>query len=68
MFPKNVVKRIMKKGDVQKSTDKAKTSLGDILWEITRMITERSIALAKHAKRKTIKKEDVMLAKSEIWG
>ena len=68
MFPKNVVKKIMKKGDVSKSTDKAKSTLGEILWEIIRMITERSMALAKHAKRKTVKKEDVMLAKSEIWG
>jgi histone H3/H4 len=68
MLPKNVVKRIMKAGDVSKSTDKAKSTLGDILWEITQMITERSVALAKHAKRKTIKKEDVILAKSEIWG
>ena len=68
MFPKNVVKRVMKRGDINKSTEKAKNALGDILWEVTRMITERSIALAKHAKRKTIKKEDVMLAKSEIWG
>ena len=68
MMPTNVVKRIMKKGDVDKSTIKAKRALSDILWEITRMVTERSLALAKHAKRKTVKKEDVMLAKSEIWG
>ncbi len=68
MFPKSSLKRILKKADVNKSTEKAKEVLGDILWEICRMITERSIALAKHAKRKTIKKEDIMLAKSEIWG
>ena len=68
MFPKATIKKLMESAGVKKSTEKAKTELGDILWEITKMISERAIVLAKHAKRKTVKKEDIMLAKREIWG
>ena len=68
MFPKTGIKRIMENAGVNKSTEKAKQEMGDILWEISKMISERAIVLAKHAGRKTVSKEDIILAKREIWG
>ncbi len=67
-IPLAVIKRIYKKAGAKRVNEQALMALADILAEITLHLGERSADLALHAKRKTVKKEDVILAKTEIWG
>lgn len=67
-IPLNVIKRMYKKAGAKRVNQQALMALADILAEITLHLGERSIMLAQHAKRKTVKKQDIMLAKTEIWG
>lgn len=67
-FPLAPLKRLLQKSGAKKSTKEATIVLGDILAEITIHITERAALLAQHAKRRTINRDDISLAKYEIWG
>lgn len=46
----------------------AKKAMAAGLEEIATEIALRAVKLAKHAGRKTVKREDIELAKEEIWG
>lgn len=60
------VERIMRNaGDERVSMDAIATML-DILEDICMDISKESVKLAKHANRKTVKKEDVKLATKRI--
>jgi histone H3/H4 len=61
-LPLAAIERIMKKAGAERISMDAITSLAEILEDIGIKITIEAIELAKHAKRKTIKKEDIKLA------
>jgi len=52
---------IMENDDI-KVGDNAAEAMGKVLFETAREITRKAAKLAKHAGRKTIKEEDVLLA------
>jgi histone H3/H4 len=68
MIPLSAVRRLMKEAEVERSTNDAVLTMTEILEEITIHIVDRACQLAKHAGRKTVKKEDIQLAKIELFG
>ncbi|MDO5826026.1 MAG: histone [Methanosphaera sp. rholeuAM130] len=63
ILPKAPVKRILSNSGVSRVSDDAVDELINILEEYGEEISKRSIKLAKHADRKTIKASDILLAK-----
>lgn len=61
-IPKAPIARIMKQSGAERISEDAKDALTDYLEQITRDITVEANKVAKIAKRKTIKKEDIDLA------
>ena len=57
----------MSKVGAKRISDKAKKTLVELLEEIGIQISERALMLANHAKRKTVKEEDIKLSKKDIW-
>ena len=53
----------MREVDVERISDSAKNALKDVLEEECIKITKRAFQISKHANRKTIIKEDILLAK-----
>ena len=66
-IPLAAAERIMKKAGAKRISDKAKKTLVELLEEIGIQISERALMLANHAKRKTVKEEDIKLSKKDIW-
>jgi histone H3/H4 len=66
VLPLATMEKIIKKGGAERVSEDAKVALAEVLEEIAVQITLRAAALAKHAKRKTIKQEDIEIAKKEI--
>ena len=62
ILPKAPVKRILSESGVSRVSDEAVEALIDILEEYGEEISKKSIKLAKHANRKTIKANDIILA------
>ncbi|MBO7719703.1 MAG: histone family protein [Methanosphaera sp.] len=62
VLPKAPVKRILSNSGVSRVSDDAVDALIDVLEEYGEEISRRSIKLAKHADRKTIKASDIILA------
>lgn len=62
ILPKAPVKRILSNSGVSRVSDDAVDALIDILEEYGEEISKKSIKLAKHADRKTIKASDILLA------
>ena len=60
--------RILKKAGADRVSVGATKAMAYALEEIAAQIAVRAVKLAKHAGRKTIKSEDVVLARDEIWG
>lgn len=58
-LPLATIERIMKKAGAERIIMTAVSSLSEILEDIGTKITIEAIELAKHAKRKTVKKEDI---------
>ena len=56
----------MKAAGAQRVSEKAKEELREILEEIGGKISHQAIIFSKHAGRKTIKKEDIKLAKKSF--
>jgi histone H3/H4 len=55
------IERIMKKARAERISITVVTSLAEILGDIGIKISKEAIDLAKHAKRKTVEKEDIKL-------
>jgi histone H3/H4 len=68
VLPLATMEKIIKKGGAERVSEDAKVALAEVLEEIAVQITLRAAVLAKHAKRKTIKQEDIEIAKKEILG
>ncbi|MBT3463727.1 histone [archaeon] len=60
------MEKIMKAAGAQRVSEKAKEELREILEEIGGKISHQAIIFSKHAGRKTIKKEDIKLAKKSF--
>ncbi|MDI6806786.1 MAG: NFYB/HAP3 family transcription factor subunit [Candidatus Aenigmarchaeota archaeon] len=61
-FPLFTLERILKKAGAERISLSAAEELRTLLLEITDKIAKDAIALATHAKRTTVKKEDIKLA------
>jgi len=61
-IPLAVVERILRKAGAERVSEEAKKAFRDEVEEIVESIAERAVELAKHAKRKTVKVEDIKLA------
>ena len=60
--------RIMRKAGAKRVTKEAKETFVRTIEEVARKVARRAAELAKHAKRVTIKEQDVKLAWEEIKG
>ena len=61
-IPKAPVARIIKESGAERVSEDAKVALADYLDEVARNVAKEANAVAKIAKRKTIKPEDIKLA------
>jgi len=58
------MEKLLKKAGADRVSDKAKEALREVLEEYAEKIGERAIKFARHSGRKTIKAEDIKLAKN----
>ena len=61
-FPLTPLERVMRKAGAERVSESAIKEMKNILLEIADKISMDALAAAKHAKRVTIKREDVVLA------
>ena len=61
-LPLAAMEKILKQGGAERVSDKSKVALKNALEEIANEIAVKSIKLAVHAGRKTVKAEDIKLA------
>jgi len=64
-LPLAAMEKILKQGGAERVSEKAKSALKSALEDIAHDIAVKSIKLAEHAGRKTVKSEDVKLAVKE---
>lgn len=62
ILPLAAMENIMFKAGASRVSEDAKSELKKMLEEYGETIAERAIIYARHAKRKTIKTEDILLA------
>lgn len=62
MIPLASVDKLIRKGGAERVSEGAARLLGEHLESIGIDIAREAISLAEHAKRKTVKKEDIKLA------
>ena len=58
--------RILKKSGAERVSDESADELRRIIEEIATEIAKNAVDMAKHAKRKTVKAEDVKLASKSL--
>ncbi len=61
-LPIAAMEKLFKKAGVDRSSDKAKVALKEVLEDYAVKITKLAFEFAVHAGRKTIKKSDIKLA------
>ena len=61
-LPLAAMEKILKQGGAERVSDKAKVALKNAIEDIANEIAAKSIKLAVHAGRKTVKAEDIKLA------
>lgn len=64
-LPLAAMEKILKQGGAERVSDKAKVALKNAIEDIANEIASKSIKLAVHAGRKTVKSEDIKLAVRE---
>ena len=60
---KLTAKRILKDSGANRVSDDAADALADLMTTISYSVAKKAVMLAEHAKRKTVSKADVELAK-----
>ncbi len=65
LLPLAAMEKLLKQGGAERVSDKAKVALKNAIEEIATEIAAKSIKLAVHAGRKTVKAEDIKLAVRE---
>ncbi|BDC36657.1 MAG: histone family protein [Candidatus Methanoliparum thermophilum] len=60
------IERIAKKSGAERISEDAKVELAKILEDYGSKIASEAVKLAKHAGRKTIKTEDIKLAREKV--
>ena len=65
LLPLAAMEKLLRQGGAERISDKAKVALKDALEDIANEIASKSIKLAVHAGRKTVKAEDIKLAVKE---
>ena len=65
LLPLAAMEKLLKQGGAERVSDRAKAALKGVLEEMAHDIASKSIKLAVHAGRKTIKAEDIKLAVKE---
>jgi histone H3/H4 len=63
-IPKAPAVRLLNTAGAERVSDDAAGAFSDILEEIALKVAEKAVKIAKHSGRKTVKKEDVVLAAS----
>ena len=58
------MEKLLKKVGAERVSDKGKEALREVLEEYAEKIGEKAIKFARHSGRKTIKAEDIKLAKT----
>lgn len=61
-FPLTPLERVMRKAGADRVSDSAIKEIRQIMLEIAEKISADAIAASKHAKRVTVKREDVIMA------
>jgi histone H3/H4 len=61
-FPASPLERVMRKAGADRVSTSAINELLNILLEMTDRVSADAIAAARHAKRVTVKREDITLA------
>ena len=61
-IPKAPIARIIKEAGAERVSDDAKAALADYLEEVARDVAKEANNVAKIAKRKTVKADDIKLA------
>jgi histone H3/H4 len=64
-LPLAAMEKLLKQGGAERVSDKAKVALKNAIEDIAYEIATKSIKLAVHAGRKTVKAEDIKLAVKE---
>lgn len=64
-LPLAAMEKLLKQGGAERVSDKAKAALKNAIEETAYEIAVKSIKLAVHAGRKTVKAEDIKLAVKE---
>lgn len=64
-LPLAAMEKLLKQGGAERVSEKAKVALKNVIEEMAHEIAVRSIKLAVHAGRKTVKAEDIKLAVKE---
>ncbi|NOZ81828.1 MAG: histone family protein [Candidatus Micrarchaeota archaeon] len=67
LIPAAPMAELMKRAGAERVSESAAKALSKFLIEIGLEISEEAVRLAKHAGRKTVKAEDVELAKRRIF-
>lgn len=62
MIPISIAEKIIKKAGAERVSKEAAKELVEILTKHALEISKKAVALAKHAKRKTVRREDIKLA------
>jgi len=57
------MEKILREAGAERISPSACIALRDILEDIAREISKKAVKIAKHAKRKTVRGEDIRLAK-----
>lgn len=67
-LPLASVDKLIRKGGAYRVSEDAARELSTHLEEMATAVAREAITLAEHAGRKTVKREDIKLAKRAVWN